>query len=280
VYLASLIRYAHKTNGLVTAYVYGSMGHGKTSYALWTAYAVLGSWDRVLDYLFFDIGEAVDLMIDYLKKGKRIPILILDDAGFYLNRLTWWEKDKILFMELFNLARTMCSGIIFTSPTHELPRQILAKTNYRVKVRPLEEDEGGEVASEVLEVAKEYGIEEGGVAVARGFIVEVLPSFFKIVRKDYLDYFPLWYPHKIYEEYNKIRINYVKRKLEEIKKTRKAEREELFEKALELYKKTKNPKEVYHFLKPKLPASTAWGWAYIRIPRILGEKSQQAGQEQ
>ena len=47
-FLASLIKWAINNNGIVIAYVYGPMGHGKTSYALLTAYEVLGDWDKVL----------------------------------------------------------------------------------------------------------------------------------------------------------------------------------------------------------------------------------------
>jgi len=43
-----------KNDAVVTAYVYGEFGHGKTAYALWTAYEVLGDWKEVLNHLFFD----------------------------------------------------------------------------------------------------------------------------------------------------------------------------------------------------------------------------------
>jgi hypothetical protein len=267
VYLATLIREAYRSDSIVTAYVYGPMGHGKTSYALWTAYAVLGSWDRVLDYLFFSLEEAVDAMWRHVSRGRRMPIMILDDAGFYLNRLTWWERDKVMFMEVINLARNIAAGIIFTAPSQEVPRQILNKVNYRVQVSPLWEEDS-ESARDVLEVAREYGIEEGGVAVAKGYLLTILPSFKKIVRKDYLDYYPLWYP--VYREYQRIRLRHMRRKLGELYRRRREERESLLREAVELYLREREPRRVVRFLIDKgLPESTAWYWAYRRIPRLV-----------
>jgi hypothetical protein len=268
VYLSSLIREAYSRDGLVMAYIYGPMGYGKTSYALWTAYELLRSWNRVLDYLFFDLGEAIDVMYRHIEREERLKILIFDDAGFYLNRLTWWERDKVLFMELLNLARTIAAGILFTAPSHEIPRQILSKTNYRVNVRPLQPEElQSRAAQETLETARKYGLEGGGVAVARGYQLVVLPSFFKIVRKEYVDYYPLWYP--VYSEYRKIRAQHIKRKLRELRAAVKESREEILEEAKRLYEKTGSKHEVYKYLKSKLPQPTAYRWAFERIPRIV-----------
>jgi hypothetical protein len=267
-YLSSLIKEAYENDSVIVAYIYGPMGYGKTSYALWTAYEVLGSWDRVLDYMFFDLKSAIDVMYKHIERGERLKIMIFDDAGFYLNRLTWWERDKILFMELLNLARTISAGVLFTSPSHEIPRQILAKTNYRINVRPLQTDEmNSESVSHVLKVAKKYNVEGGGVAVARGYQLVVLPSFFKIVKKDFIDYYPLWYP--VYEEYQRIRIMHIRKKLKELKEVLNESREEILEEAKNIYIKTKSSEAVYNFLKHKLPRSTAYKWAFYKIPKIV-----------
>jgi len=267
-YLSSLIREAYENNGLVIGYVYGNMGYGKTSYALWTGFEVLKSWNRVLDYLFFDLHKAINTMYNHIKREERLKIMIFDDAGFYLNRLTWYEKDKILFMELLNLARTISAGILFTSPSHEIPRQVLSKTNYRINVRPLhpEEIKRSEMALKSLESAKKYNLEAGGVAVAKGYQLITLPSFFKIVKKEYLDYYPLWYP--IFEEYQKMRLKHIKKKLEEIKSAMKESREKILEEAKRIYMKTGNKEEVYKFLKKNIPRPTAYKWAQ-KIPQLV-----------
>jgi len=266
-FLASLIKWSINNNSIVIAYVYGPMGYGKTSYALWTAYEVLGDWDKVLDHLFFDLDEALDFMYKHVMRGRRIPVMILDDAGFFLNRLTWWEKPKVEFMELFNLARSIAASIIFTSPTEEVPRQLLSKTNFRVNVRPLTEEEmQSENVLEVSKIAQEFGLEPF-VAVAKGYRLNVLPSFMKIVQKEYIDYYPLYYP--VFEEYNKIRMKYIKRKVVKLMKKRQEDREKLLEEAAEIYRKA-GPREAFGFLiESGLPRTTALRWVRKRIPNLL-----------
>jgi hypothetical protein len=267
-YLSSLIKEAYRKNGVVVAYVYGPMGYGKTSYALWTAYEVLGSWSEVLKYLFFDLDDVIKTMWKHVRRKTRIPILILDDAGLFLNRLTWWEPEKIEFMELMNLARSISAGIILTSPSQEVPRQILNKCNYRVSVKPIEEGEMSPIALEVSRVAERIGLEPY-VAVARGFQLITLPSFMKLVKKEFLDYYPLHYP--IYEEYNKVRMKHVERKLMAIRERKSETRKQLLEQAVERYLREKDPKKLYKFLVGKLPPSTAHRWAYERIPALVGD---------
>jgi hypothetical protein len=266
-FLASLIRWSINNNGIVIAYVYGPMGYGKTSYALWTAYEVLGDWSKVFDHLFFDLDEALDFMYRFIMRGRRIPIIILDDAGFFLNRLTWWEKPKVEFMELFNLARSIAASIIFTSPTEEVPRQLLSKTNFRINVRPLTEEEmQSENVLEVSKIAQEFGLEPF-VAVAKGYRLNVLPSFMKIVQKEFIDYYPLYYP--VFEEYNKIRMKYIKRKVVKLMKKRQEDREKLLEEATEIYRKA-GPREAFKFLiESGLPRTTALRWVRKRIPNLL-----------
>jgi len=267
-YLSSLIKEAYDLNSVVIAYVYGNMGYGKTSYALWTAYEVLGSWDNVLNYVFFNLEEAIEVMWKHIEKEKRLPIAIFDDAGFWLNRLTWWREEKIRFMELFNLVRTISAGVIFTTPSEEIPRQLINKCNYRVNVRPLGSYElDSESAVETLKVAAKFKLENGGVAVAKGYQLLMLPSFMKLVKKDYLDYYPLWYP--IFDKYMKLRLGHIKKKIKELKESQSMDRGELLEEAIELYKSTRDPRSVYQYLKKKLPQPTAYRWAFHRIPLIV-----------
>jgi hypothetical protein len=274
-FLADLIKWAINNYGVIVAYVYGHMGYGKTSYALWTAYEVLGDWDKVLDHVFFDLDEAVDFMYKHARRGKRVPIMVFDDAGFFLNRLTWWERNKVRFMEMFNLARSIAACIIFTAPSDEIPRQLLTKTSFRISVRPLAPEEiNTKQALDAAELAKEFNLEPY-VAVAKGYRLNILPSFLKYVEKEYIDYYPLHYP--VFNEYNKIRMKYVRRALEEFRLERareleeskkREERENLLREAVDMYTKL-GPQETLRFLKGKIPWSTAWYWVYERIPRLL-----------
>lgn len=201
-FLADLIKKAYKYNGIVTAYVYGEFGYGKTSYALWTAYEVYGSWRKALDHLFFRPKEVIEAIGKVIETDKRIPVIIMDDAGLWLDRLTWWETDKVRFMQLFNLIRSIASGVIFTTPSEELPKQILNKCFFRVKIEMASEDENPEIVREIGRLAKKFGLAPL-VSKAIGYRLKTLPSFFKIIKKTYYDYYPTHYP--VYEEYREKR---------------------------------------------------------------------------
>lgn len=206
--LAELARLAWRNNSVVVAYVYGNFGSGKTSYALWTAYEVLGGWERVLKYLFFDPGEAAAVMRRAIERGRRLPVIIMDDAGLWLDRMTWWEEEKVAFMQFFNLIRSVAACVIFTTPTEELPKQILRKSTVRVRVEPVAVEHalslvGGEVVEAVQAAAKSYGLKHSPLALATGYVVHTLPSFMQIVSKQFYDLFPLHYP--VVEEYERKR---------------------------------------------------------------------------
>jgi len=201
--LAELVKWAWKNNSVIVAYVYGNFGTGKTSYALWTAYEVLGDWDKVLRYLFFSPGEAAAVMKRAIVNRRRLPIVIMDDAGLWLDRMTWWESEKIAFMKFFNLIRSVTASIIFTTPTEELPKQILKKSMIRVQVEPVSRDDaakvlGKEAVDAVLGAASRFGV-SSRLAVATGYVVRTLPSFMQLVSKQFYDLYPLHYP--VYEKY-------------------------------------------------------------------------------
>ncbi|MEB3786544.1 MAG: hypothetical protein GSR75_00355 [Desulfurococcales archaeon] len=200
-YLATLIEKAYRYNGIITAYVFGEFGYGKTSYALWNAYEIYGSWEKALSHLYFKPEDVIKDIGKAIKTGKRIPLIIMDDAGLWLDKLTWWEESKIRFMELFNLIRSVAAGVIFTTPSEELPKQILNKAFFRIKIEPA--DPGSdEVAGQTAEYARRAGLKPL-VSKAIGYRLKTLPSFMKIVRKTYIDYYPTHYP--VYEEYEKKR---------------------------------------------------------------------------
>lgn len=206
--LASLIKTAYKNNGIITAYIYGEFGYGKTSYALWVAYDVYGDWSKALANLHFSPRGLLSGIRSVISDNKRIPLIIMDDAGLWLDRLTWWEKDKVNFMKLFNLVRSITAGIIFTTPSEELPRQIINKCFLRVWVSiaspeevPLEHLRG------IRALIGKYRL-GNSISVARGYSLKTLPSFFRFVKKQFIDYYPTHYP--VYKEYERKRREAIK----------------------------------------------------------------------
>jgi len=268
--LSQLIEKAWRHDGVVTAYVYGDFGSGKTSYALWVAYEVLGSWDQALKHLFFSPREAALAMRRAIEKGRRLKIIIMDDAGLWLDRTTWWEEDKVMFGQFFNLVRSIAAGVVFTTPAQELPRSILRRCAFRVNVRPTGSEEilskGGPGLLESLQArCSEYGLREF-YSIATGYRMRMLPSFFEFAKKEYYDFFPLHYP--VYREYSAKRRRalklYFERWTESLKSKDEARegKRKLFEEAAKMAEGGAPRLEIYRFLVEKgVPKSTASKWA-------------------
>ena len=273
--LSTLIKRAQKTDMVITAYVYGEFGHGKTSYALWTAYEVLGSWNKVLDHLFFDPAEAVQIMEKAVNTGERLPIIIMDDAGLWLDRLTWWETDKVAFIEFFNLIRSIVAGVIFTTPSEELPRQIIKKCFFRIAVKPTDKDTiikhiGIEGYQQLIEVTNKHNLKPI-FNIATGYKLKTLPSFMEYVKKEYYDFYPLQYPiHKTYnEKRQKALRQYFEKWRAKVEASKTPTREDLKQLAKELLLKGKDKSEVAkELIKRKIPRATAYRW----INKILSQK--------
>lgn len=268
--LASLIKTAYKRNGVITAYVYGSFGAGKTSYALWTAYEVLGSWRSVLDYLFFSPRDAVKKIGEAIESGKRLKIIIMDDAGLWLDKLTWWEHDKVAFMEFFNLIRSVSAAVIFTTPSEELPKAILDKAYFRVSVEPVSRDYivgtfGKDLYRALVKIAEEHGVEPY-FSIATGYRLKMLPSFFKLVKKEFYDIYPTHYPQDVYTKYKEKRRKALTEAFRKWKKKLESEetngsRDAMLLMIKDLLKEGRSAKEVVEELMRKgIPRSTAYRW--------------------
>lgn len=206
-YLADLIHNMIKHDSIVTVYVYGDMGVGKTSYALWVAREVLGSWDSVLKHLFFRPEEVIREVIKAVNQDRKLPIIIMDDAGTWLDRMTWWEREKVSFMKFFNLIRSVAHAVIFTTPSEELPKQITNKCFIRVNVRRTSYEELANIYGDTSALSKIAG--ENGVkplfSLAVGYVIKTLPSFMHQVKKEFYDAFPTHYPDSVFRKYEKMR---------------------------------------------------------------------------
>jgi len=229
--LSKSIVAAYKSNKIVSAMVYGPQGIGKTSYAIWTAYYVLkelglGGWDDVLNYVFFEPKDALEFVKNYHDAGKRVPILVMDDAGYWLNKLSWWEKDKRRFLEMHNLIRSTCAGVIYTTPSRELPSALRDQLTFIVKiVLPTSREKlirkFGREWPKVRSYLESLGVNPNYWRLAYIYCTSIYPSLSKRVMKRYhVEFYPLHYPKPVYEKYEEIRRKYVamalKRTLEAI----------------------------------------------------------------
>ncbi len=126
--LGALKRYDYEQ-----AFIIGKQGVGKTTYALLVMYEVYQDWDRVLHYTVFDPREVLPEFREALKTGKRIPVVLFDDAGFHLSKYLWSvDRDSqrlaLTINALFNLIRTICAATIFTSPDLDVLKELRKKS--------------------------------------------------------------------------------------------------------------------------------------------------------
>ncbi len=138
--LARLISSAYKRYDFVSAFVVGPQGMGKTTYAMLVAYEIYGDWDKVLGNLYFDPREALPRFREALASGRRIPLVIFDDAGMHLSKyLISSNKEGFhlakLLNALINLARTLTAGVVYTSPDMDILKELRKKA--WVVVEPL-----------------------------------------------------------------------------------------------------------------------------------------------
>jgi hypothetical protein len=130
--LAGLVKSAFRRYDFISAFVIGPQGSGKTTYAMLVSYEVYGDWDKVLEHLHFDPREALPQFREALRSGKRIPLVIFDDAGMHLSKYMLSESREgfhlaVRLNALINLARTLTAGIIYTSPDMDILKELRKK---------------------------------------------------------------------------------------------------------------------------------------------------------
>lgn len=195
--LSQRILKATKRNGLVTFFIYGSYGDGKTSLLLHTSYEVLGqlynlknvdSWFLALDHLFFNPIEALLYVeVHRSKYDRRVPLLGMDDVGQHIPRARWWREDVVQFREWMTVARTDVAAIGFTAPTQlSLPGGIIDACFLRIKV--------------------ERHKKKAGVSVAKAYEMRLSPMFQQICSGPiFEDEFPTHYPDFVFDLYKQMR---------------------------------------------------------------------------
>ena len=119
--------------GYSQLFVIGPQGMGKTRFAMLCAYEIYGDWDYVLQHLFFDPYPAFREMRKVRHTGQRIPLIIFDDAGLHFSKYliaTGREGyyKAMLINYLFNVIRSMVSGVILTSPDDDILKELRKKS--------------------------------------------------------------------------------------------------------------------------------------------------------
>jgi len=202
--LSLFINSAYSSYGFCSAFVYGSQGVGKTTYALKVLYGVYGDWDKVLENTYFYIDNLIPRLKDCVKSGKRIKAILLDDAGVWLIKYHWRKDFSVWFSKLFNLIRTICSGIIFTSvEVSDIVKFVRDKVQYRVSIRVIDN------------LTRE----------AIGYRVITLPTLERIVKRWFIDRFRLDLPGDVRKEYEEMRKEAIERLMSDVEGKRERGKE-------------------------------------------------------
>jgi len=132
--LARKIRSAYYRYDFESAFIIGQQGYGKTTYAMLVLYELYdGDWDKVLQHVVFDPQEILPRFKEALKTGKRIKAVVFDDAGLHLSKYLIHTGEQgfkltMVINALFNLIRTICAGVIFTSPDMDVLKELRKKS--------------------------------------------------------------------------------------------------------------------------------------------------------
>ncbi len=216
-FLTRLVQQAYEREGFISALIFGSQGIGKTSYALHVARQVYGNWRKALNHLFFNPKEAIEYLDKALDRSERIPLIIMDDAGLWLGKSQWWKREKVEFAEFFDIIRTVCSSIIFTTPSDNLMSRISHEIMLRIKISAIDSDLYAHLKRQG------YNVDVDKYRVAKIYRFSLSPLFQPIIKKQAYDIYPLHYPDDVKREYDKKRLDAVRHKLAKVKQSLKSD---------------------------------------------------------
>ena len=220
------------SGGFIDASIQGKKGSGKTSFALHTGAQVYGTYKQALDHLYFDPDELLNILRKVLvtakesgKSAKRLPLIIFDDSAMTLSKSQWWKDEIQDFSSTYNVVRSACAGILFTSPSGRLPLSISQDIEYKIVIKNVVSEkrmrdcEAGltnldnrDYWLHNIKQAKKYGISNPYLwKEARVYSFYTIPSSDKKFISDRVDVnnFTLHYPNNIFKEYEQKRYTLI-----------------------------------------------------------------------
>ena len=199
----------------ISILISGKRGAGKTTlmtHILANIYNSNGipSFEKALDYIFFDPVEALDFIIERLKNRDPIIAMGFDDAGTWISK--WFiSKSKAYFLQFTNLFRMVLGGSIFTDPgsIHKYIKQL---SDLKIHVRKLSDREYNEFINMMKEVDPDYAdyLLTNNIRVSEAKVysisVDVMDRVW--IRKKSIMYFPLVLPQSFRQKYEEKRRVY------------------------------------------------------------------------
>lgn len=126
--LTNMLWDAIKNNKHNVIPIWGEMGLGKTSLAMWTAYKILGDWESVKKIVVFTFDEMRNKIMEAVRFNRRLGVVVWDDIAVYFHRasIQYMHPDVKDFFSKYNFIRPYMANLLITTPNIEfIPRQLL-----------------------------------------------------------------------------------------------------------------------------------------------------------
>jgi len=126
-----------------TTIISGEARGGKSSLALWLAYALYGDWDVAIAHIIIDPLQLDDLIEAMKNYGiSKIPMIIIDDAGIGFGKQVG-KMDRLRLEKIHKYAQTWAikfSNVLMTIPSETRLSGVLMKampSSYAITVEPI-----------------------------------------------------------------------------------------------------------------------------------------------
>lgn len=195
------IRDAYKWDESIGLIAHGPRGIGKSSFSVHTAAEALvpfmdePDYEAVKRWVIFTPQQFCQKILEV--QNKRM-VLVWDDAGYWINRLFWYEQFVREALRYMTIARTQFASIIFSTPSlRMLPSKILELPDvYRVKITKYEGGDKNQ-PNQRLRVAdvksvwysddlKRHGVKNEWSDVFSAFMPDPFFEWYEPKRKEYL----------------------------------------------------------------------------------------------
>ena len=126
-----------------TTIISGESRGGKSSLALWLAYALYGDWDVAIAHIIIDPLQLDDLIEAMKTYGiSKITMIIIDDAGIGFGKQVG-KTDRLRLEKIHKYAQTWAikfSNVLMTIPSETRLSGVLMKampSSYAITIKPL-----------------------------------------------------------------------------------------------------------------------------------------------
>jgi len=196
--ISQLMEANHYRNQFGLFIIYGQQGVGKSVYTILALKELGLDWRQ---HLYFRPDEFLARIRQAYLTRQKLKALAVDDAGFCLYAQNWNKPFVKAFVKFLNVARTIMSNIILTTPNPSmLVRKITMMDAYFVKV----------MKNGTPDRDTPYR------RMAKGYRNIMLPSGSRMVKLVFEDSFKAYLPDDEYREYLEYRYGYVGDSLDEL----------------------------------------------------------------